>query len=196
MTIERLRFTFTPNGKRKFVPRDQVSSLTVAYCLLLPLKIKWFHASFIYKNCSGQFLSAYLYSNKFSTWIWRLPFAVNVTLNLANNGDGSEKTSPKTQFEFALPKLYSAILIFFYQSIFFWSSWVVHYCRFLPTYNVIPKRTPDNMLFWKLTESNNSVWIPVTNCTIMTSSWGLYSLLNVTVISKVCPLLIISSCIS
>ena len=37
--IERLRFTFTPNGKSEFVPRDQVSSLTVVYCLLLPLTI-------------------------------------------------------------------------------------------------------------------------------------------------------------
>jgi len=26
-TIERLRFTFTPNGEREFVPRDQVSPL-------------------------------------------------------------------------------------------------------------------------------------------------------------------------
>ena len=25
--LERLRFTFTPNGKREFVPRDQVSPL-------------------------------------------------------------------------------------------------------------------------------------------------------------------------
>ena len=55
---ERLRFTFTPNGKREFVPRDQVSPLTVGYFLLLPLKSKSFHASFIRKNCSIQFLSA------------------------------------------------------------------------------------------------------------------------------------------
>ena len=34
LTVERLRFTFTPNGKREFVPRDQIPpyfSLTV-YC--------------------------------------------------------------------------------------------------------------------------------------------------------------------
>ena len=68
--IERLRFTFTPNCKREFVQRDQVSSLTVVYCLLLPLTIKWFHASFIYKNCSGQFLPAYFYSE---TCIKRTP---------------------------------------------------------------------------------------------------------------------------
>ena len=50
---------FTPNGKREFVPRDQVFLLIVVNCLLLQLKNKWFHASFIHKNCSGLFLSAY-----------------------------------------------------------------------------------------------------------------------------------------
>ena len=57
--IERLRFTFTLNGKREFVPRDQVFPLIVVNCLLLQLKNKQFHASFIHKNCSGEFLSAY-----------------------------------------------------------------------------------------------------------------------------------------
>ena len=33
--IERLSFTFTPNGKREFVPRDQVFPLFFVYCLLL-----------------------------------------------------------------------------------------------------------------------------------------------------------------
>ena len=33
--IEGLRFTFTPNGEREFVPRDQVFSLFCVYCLLL-----------------------------------------------------------------------------------------------------------------------------------------------------------------
>ena len=32
--IEWLSFTFTSNGKREFVPRDQVSPLLVAYCSL------------------------------------------------------------------------------------------------------------------------------------------------------------------
>ena len=36
--IERLRFTFTPNGKREFVPRHQVFPLIVVHCLLLQLK--------------------------------------------------------------------------------------------------------------------------------------------------------------
>ena len=33
--IERLSITFTSNGKREFVPRDQVSPLLVVYCSLL-----------------------------------------------------------------------------------------------------------------------------------------------------------------
>ena len=37
---ERLRFTFTTNGKRELVPRDQVFPLIVVDCLLLQLKNK------------------------------------------------------------------------------------------------------------------------------------------------------------
>ena len=33
-SLEKLSITFTSNGKREFVPRDQVSSLLVAYCSL------------------------------------------------------------------------------------------------------------------------------------------------------------------
>jgi len=33
-TTERLSITFTSNGKREFVPRDQVSPLLVVYCSL------------------------------------------------------------------------------------------------------------------------------------------------------------------
>ena len=40
LAIERLRFTFTPNRKREFVPRDHVSPLFFVYCLLLLLKNK------------------------------------------------------------------------------------------------------------------------------------------------------------
>ena len=36
--VKRLRFTFTPNGKREFVPRDQVFPLIVGYFLLLKNK--------------------------------------------------------------------------------------------------------------------------------------------------------------
>ena len=38
--IERLRFTFTPNGKREFAPRDQVFPLFFVYRLLLLHKNK------------------------------------------------------------------------------------------------------------------------------------------------------------
>ena len=40
LITERLRFKFTPKGKREFVPRDQVFPLIVVYCLFLPLKNK------------------------------------------------------------------------------------------------------------------------------------------------------------
>ena len=36
-TLEGLSSTFTPNGKREFVQRDQVSSLIVVYFLLILL---------------------------------------------------------------------------------------------------------------------------------------------------------------
>ena len=38
--IERLRFAFTSNGKREFVPRDQVFPVIVVNCLLPQLKNK------------------------------------------------------------------------------------------------------------------------------------------------------------
>jgi len=38
--IERLRFMFTPNGKREPVPPDQVFPLIVVYWLLLVLQNK------------------------------------------------------------------------------------------------------------------------------------------------------------
>ena len=37
--IEVSRFTFTPNGKREFVPRDQVFPRIGVYCLLLLHKL-------------------------------------------------------------------------------------------------------------------------------------------------------------
>ena len=37
---ERLRFMFTPNGEREFLPPDQVFPLIVVYFLLLVLKNK------------------------------------------------------------------------------------------------------------------------------------------------------------
>jgi len=59
LILERLRTTFTANGKREFVPLDEVFPSIVVYCLLLLLKTKLFHVSFINKNWFGQFLSSY-----------------------------------------------------------------------------------------------------------------------------------------
>ena len=72
--IERLRFTFTPNGIREFVPREQVYPLIVLNYLLLQLKNKLFHASFIHKNCSGKFYSLLFYL------FWEI---LNLTLSFA-----------------------------------------------------------------------------------------------------------------
>ena len=47
---ERLRFTFAPNGRREFLPRDQVFPLLSVYSLLLLHKNKYFYSSFILKN--------------------------------------------------------------------------------------------------------------------------------------------------
>ena len=55
-SIVRLRFTFTPNGKREFVPRDQVFPSIVVYCLLLLHKNKKFHASFIRRIVLDSFI--------------------------------------------------------------------------------------------------------------------------------------------
>ena len=59
--LEGLRFTFTPNGKREFVSRDQVLNLIAIYCLELLLKNKYFHSRFIHKNCFRQFSSYFLF---------------------------------------------------------------------------------------------------------------------------------------
>ena len=57
--LERLRFTFTPNGRREFVTRDQAFPLFSVYSLLLLHKNKKFYASFNHRNRSGLFLSPY-----------------------------------------------------------------------------------------------------------------------------------------
>ena len=51
---------FPPNGKRESVPCDQIFPFIVVYCSLILLKNEYFQGSFIHKNCSGQFFSAYL----------------------------------------------------------------------------------------------------------------------------------------
>ena len=57
--IERLRFSSTPNGRREFVPRDQVFPLFFVHSLLLLHKSKKLYASFNHMNRSGLFLPAY-----------------------------------------------------------------------------------------------------------------------------------------
>ena len=59
LIIERLRFSSTPNGRREFVPRDQVFPLFFVHSLLLLHKSKKFYASFNHMNRSGPFLPAY-----------------------------------------------------------------------------------------------------------------------------------------
>ena len=59
ISLERLRFTFTPNGRHEFVPRDQVFPLFSVYSLFLLHKNKKFYASFNPKNRSELFKPAY-----------------------------------------------------------------------------------------------------------------------------------------
>ena len=82
--IERVKFTCTPNGKPEFVPRDQVFPLVVVYCLLLLLEINIFTPVLSIRIVLDNFYLLIFYFEEFSTWIWRLPFAANVTLNLPN----------------------------------------------------------------------------------------------------------------
>ena len=55
LTIERVSFTFTSNGKREFVPRDQVSPLLAVLCPLFSS----FTQFFIRKNYFELFLSVH-----------------------------------------------------------------------------------------------------------------------------------------
>ena len=67
------------NGKRELVPRDHIFPLLVFYCLLFLLKNEKFHAIFIHKwTVLDSFYLLVSYFEKFSTWKWRLSFAVNV----------------------------------------------------------------------------------------------------------------------
>ena len=71
------------NGKRQLVVRDQISPLHVVYC-------SWYVSKNINSSslglCIGIVLDCLicLFLLKFSIWIWRLPFVVNVTLSLSN----------------------------------------------------------------------------------------------------------------
>ena len=80
--LERLSFTFTSNGKREFVPRDQVSPLIlVLFCSLLP-RINFFYTQFlILRNCFEPCLSAHFLFWKILNL--NLTFAVYVKLKLS-----------------------------------------------------------------------------------------------------------------
>ena len=59
---------FTPNGKREFVPRDQVFPLIVVNCLLLQLKkISSFTPVLYIQIVLDSFYLLIFYSEKFST---------------------------------------------------------------------------------------------------------------------------------
>ena len=85
LTLERLRFTFTPNGRREFVPRDQFFPYFpfTFYCFYS--QISSFMTVLTIGIVGDCFYLLNFYSEKFSTWVWRVPFAVNVHLHLSTD---------------------------------------------------------------------------------------------------------------
>ena len=87
-SVERLgfkfTFTFTPNSRREFVPRDQVSPYFPFTLHCFYTKISSFMAVLTIGIVRDCFYLLIFYSEKFSTWVWRLPIAVNVNLNLSS----------------------------------------------------------------------------------------------------------------
>ena len=83
LTLKRLIFMFTPNGRRGFVSHNQVFPwLSFAlYCFYT--KKSSFMSVLTIGIIRDCFYLIIFYSEKFSTWDWRLPFAVNVNLNLS-----------------------------------------------------------------------------------------------------------------
>ena len=73
--------TFTRNGRREFVPRDQVFPLLSVYSLL-PLQISSLMLVLTIGIVRDCFYLLIFCSGKFSTWVWRLPLAVNAHVNL------------------------------------------------------------------------------------------------------------------
>ena len=79
--LERLSFTFVLDGKREFVPRDRPSlSFTFYYFYS---KISSFAPVLSIRIELDSFCLLIFCFKKYSTWIWRLQFAVNVTCNLS-----------------------------------------------------------------------------------------------------------------
>ena len=86
ISIGRFSIAFTANGKRQKWPRDHVFSYFAAYRLPFTNEGKSFRVSHKHQN----YFSLFWYTRSPSpwapgyTWLWRLPFAVNVMLNLSN----------------------------------------------------------------------------------------------------------------
>ena len=82
--MERLSITFRSDGKREFVPRDQVSPLLVVYCSLFQPGVQ--HKLVVSRNflsiriVLSCFYLLIFYFEKFLTWIYCLPFAVYAML--------------------------------------------------------------------------------------------------------------------
>ena len=82
-SLERLRVTFTPNGRLEFVPRVQVFPLFSVYSLLLLHKISSFMPVLTIGVVRDCFYLLIFCSEKFSTRVWFLPFAVNANHSLS-----------------------------------------------------------------------------------------------------------------
>ena len=85
--------TFTSNGKLEFVPRDQVPLYLSFTVLYFYTKICSSTQFLIDKNFLSCFYLLIFYLEKFSTSIWRLPFAVYVKLKLSNNSVQAETSA-------------------------------------------------------------------------------------------------------
>ena len=86
LTLERLRFTFMPNGRREFVSHNLKHKFSpdfsfTLYCFYT--KMSNFMSVLTIGIIRDCFYLVIFYSEKFSTWDWRLPFAVNVNHNLS-----------------------------------------------------------------------------------------------------------------
>ena len=82
-SLERLRFTFTPNGRHELYHVTTFSPYFpfTLYCFYI--KISSFMPVLTIGIVRHCFYLLIFYSEKFSTWVWRLLFAVNVNLNLS-----------------------------------------------------------------------------------------------------------------